>query len=270
MQIFFNSSMPRSGSTLLQNILGNNPSFYATPTSGLVDYILSAKKVYSESPIVKAQNSQAMKSAFLTYCRFGLEGYFTALTTKPYVIDKSRAWAINWEFLNLFYPNPKIICMVRDLRDILASMEKNFRKHPDRFDSSFSTENPKHTIYDRVNHWMNTKPVGVTFNRLKDVIHRGYDKNILFIKFEELTQDPEKELKKVYEFLEIPYYKIDYKNVKQVTYENDKFHGIYGDHKIQSEIKPTQSKSLSLLGLDACDKIYDNCKWYFDYFKYEK
>jgi sulfotransferase len=262
--------MPRAGSTLLQNILGNNPSFYATPTSPLVDYLISAKKIYTESPVVKAQNERVMKSAFLSFSRFGLEGYFASITKKPYVIDKSRSWAINWDYINSFYPNPKLICMVRDIREILASMENIFRKHPDKWDFSFNSESPKYNIYERVNHWMNTKPVGVTYKRLQDVIHRGYDKNILFIKFEELTSNPEREMRKVYNFLEIPYYHIDYNNVKQVTQEDDKFHGIYGDHKIEPKIKPTRPKALELLGGDLCEKLYDTCRWYFEYFNYSK
>ena len=42
-KIFFNSSLPRSGSTLLQNLIAQNPEFYCTPTSGLGDLILNAK-----------------------------------------------------------------------------------------------------------------------------------------------------------------------------------------------------------------------------------
>ena len=34
-KVFFQSSLPRAGSTLLQNILGQNPEFYVTPTSGV-------------------------------------------------------------------------------------------------------------------------------------------------------------------------------------------------------------------------------------------
>jgi sulfotransferase len=270
MKIFFNSSMPRSGSTLLQNILGNNPSIYATPTSPILEYILSSKKRYTESPVVKAQDETDMKSAYYLFCRFGLEGYFNALTEKPYVIDKSRGWAINAEFLNKFYPNPKIICMVRDLREILGSMEGNFRKHPDKWDAAHNDENARMNVYQRVSYWMNSKPVGDTLKKLYDSIHRGHHKYILFLKFEDLCERPKYMMQQVYEFLEIPYYAIDYENVKQVTYEDDKFHGIYGDHKIKNKIEPLQPKAEILLGDDLCDKIYKNNNWYFDFFNYSR
>jgi hypothetical protein len=36
-KIFYQSSMPRAGSMLLQNILAQNPDFYVIPTSGLLE-----------------------------------------------------------------------------------------------------------------------------------------------------------------------------------------------------------------------------------------
>jgi len=262
--------MPRSGSTLLQNILGNNPDFYATPTSGLVEMLLCSRKQYTHSPSFKAQNEEEMKKAFLTYCRYGIEGYFSALTDRKYAIDKSRAWALNWTFLNSFYPNPKMICMVRDIRDIVASMEKNFRKYPERYDPSQEDPPKGQTIGERVTHWMNTKPVGTMFKSIKEVINRKLDENILFIRFEDLCEDPNTEMKAVYEFLEIPYYQHDFSNVIQVTHEDDRFHGRYGDHKIKNKIEPVSSKAEDLLGSLICNQLYEKNKWYFDYFGYKK
>jgi sulfotransferase len=267
MKIFFNSSMPRSGSTLLQNILGNNPEIYATPTSGIAELILHSKKVYTNSPNFKAQDAKEMKSAFLYFCRYGLEGYFTGLTDKPYVVDKSRSWAVNMPFLERFYDNPKMICMVRDLRDITASMEKNYRKHPEK--STFKDFGGQ-TIGERVTIWLSNTPVGSSLKALREVIQKGDDKKILFIRFEDLCNNPEVEMKKVYKYLGLPYLKMDYNNIQQVTHEDDKFHGIYGDHKIQQKIVPLQSKHIELLGKELSDNIYDKNRWYFDYFKYKK
>jgi len=269
MKIFFNSSMPRSGSTLLQNILGNNPQIYATPTSGILDMINASKKVYSNSPIFKAQDEEEMKKAFLMYCRYGIEGYFQGITDRPYVIDKSRGWAISMPFLKTFYPNPKVICMVRDLEDIVCSMEKNFRKHPDKWDLTWDDVPKGTTLGERVTMWMGTtsKPVGDTLNKIKEVLHRGHS-DILFVKFEDLAQNPEQEMKRVYEYLELPYFPLDYNNVKQVTHEDDKFHGRYGDHKISPQIKPLKSQALEILGENICNQLFERNKWYYEYFNY--
>ena len=274
MKLFFNSSMPRSGSTLLQNILGNNPSFYCSPTSGLFDLINTSRKTYTLSPLFKAQDEKEMRTAFLSYCRYAIQGFYDGITNADYVVDKSRVWMVNYAFLDSFYPNPKIICMVRNLPDIVASMEKNYRKHSDKWDKTVNyDEQPIGiSVIQRVAYWTSQteKPVGDTLIRLKETINRGFDKNILFVRFEDLCRVPKQTMELIHEFLDVPFYDYDYNNIKQVTHEDDKWHGKYGDHKIQSIIKPSKSKALELIGQDSIEYLYENYKWYFDYFDYKK
>ena len=52
--------------------------------------------------------------------------------------------------------------------------------------------------------------------------------HILFIKFEELCIDPDAQLRRIYEYLELPYYKHDFDNIPQYTKEDDKWYGIFG------------------------------------------
>ncbi|NBP03192.1 MAG: hypothetical protein EBU90_24425, partial [Proteobacteria bacterium] len=75
-KIFFNSSLPRSLSTLLQNTLGQNPDFYVTPTSGLLELLFSARVNYTNSLEFKAQDPIEMERAWLGFCRGGINGYF--------------------------------------------------------------------------------------------------------------------------------------------------------------------------------------------------
>ena len=55
-KIFFNSSLPRAGSTLLQNVMMQNPDIYSTPTSGVVEFLLAARSIYSTGDAFKAQD----------------------------------------------------------------------------------------------------------------------------------------------------------------------------------------------------------------------
>ncbi len=68
--------------------------------------------------------------------------------------------------------------------------------------------------------------------------------------------------------MEIPYYKHDFKNVDQLTHENDIIHGIFGDHKIQREIKPLKDDYLNILGSKNCNIIIQNYLWFFEKFNY--
>ena len=268
-KIFFQSSLPRAGSTLLQNILGQNPDFYTTPTSGLIEMLYRSRNAYSESPEFKAQDEETMKKAFMGYCRGGLEGYFKDITDKKYIVDKSRAWGINYDFLNMFYENPKIVCVIRDPRDIFTSMEKNYRKNPHINSGVVNNAELKGTTVEkRIDHWVVNPPLGISFDWLRDIVSQGLHKKILFIKYEDLTKNPQNELNKVYDFFEVERYIHDFSNIQQVTHEDDKVHGIFGDHKIRQEVKPLKSEAKEILGVNACNWIKNNYKWFYDEFKY--
>ena len=101
-QIFFQSSLPRAGSTLLQNIIGQNPNFYVTPTSGVLELFFGARNNYTNSKEFNAQDAELMKKGFLSFCNNGINGFFDGITDKPYVLDKSRGWGYYRNFLNSF------------------------------------------------------------------------------------------------------------------------------------------------------------------------
>lgn len=268
-QVFFQSSLPRAGSTLLQNILGQNPDFYVTPTSGVLELLFAARANYSNSPEFKAQDSQEMKDGFLSFCKNGLEGFYNGITDKDYIVDKSRGWGIHYNFLNSFYPNPKIICMVRDPKDIFTSMEKNFRKnqHLDQGVVNWS-EMKGTTTEKRVSMWSQSPPIGIAFERLKQMLDEGISENIHFVKFEDLTRYPKEVMEGIYDFLEIPQFTHDFDNIEQITQEDDAVYGIFGDHNIRKQVRPVPSQAEQILGDAICGGIEQGYKWFYDDFGY--
>ncbi|NDE60195.1 MAG: sulfotransferase [Acidimicrobiia bacterium] len=237
-KLFHQSSLPRAGSTLLQNILAQNPDIYATPTSGVLELVFAARGNYTDSPEFKAQDPELMKKGFLAFC------------------------------LN---PEPKIICMVRDLRDIFASMEKNYRKNPDKQDPILNwAQMSGTTVPKRIDIWAQNPPVGMAIERLGEVFRMGIDSKMLFVKFEDLCLYPEQQMNRIYAYLDIPFYKHDFDNIEQVTKEDDEVYGAFGDHTIRTKLEPVPSKAKTLLGKDVTDWIYNTYKWYFDQFGYKK
>ena len=264
-QIFFQSSLPRAGSTLLQNIMGQNPDFYVTPTSGIMPLIQSTKETFTNHPEFNAQDKGEMKKAYLGFCNQGLQGYFNNITNSKYILDKSRGWGINYDFLNSYYPNPKIVCIVRDLRAIFTSFEKLHRIEPER--SSFINGE---TIRERVNFQADNGLVGGIINRIKEIIDLKNDSKIHFLRFEDLTTNPQNEINKIYDFFQIERYENhDFNNVKQLTYEDDKFHGINGLHDIRQKVQPVENQWDHILGNENSDAIYNTYPWFNEYFKYE-
>lgn len=268
-KIFFQSSLPRAGSTLLQNVMGQNPEFYVTPTSGVLELVYAARANYTSSPEFKAQDSELMKQGFLNFCNQGMLGFFNGVTDKPYVLDKSRGWGIHYGFLNSFYPEPKIICMVRDLRGIFASMEKNFRKSQ-HMDSGVVNHAQMQgtTTEKRIDIWSQSQPVGLAVERLYQVFKEGINNKMLFVKFEDFTSNPKKEMERIYKYLELPYFEHDFNNVEQITQEDDSVYGIYGDHNIKSKIEPLKLDYKEVLGTPACNWIKQKHQWFYDQFGY--
>lgn len=269
-KLFFQSSMPRSGSTMLQNILAQNPDFYATPTSGVLELIFAARGNYTNSPEFKAQDPELMKNGYLAFCKKGMDAFYEAITDKKYVIDKSRGWGIHYDFLkSVRGEEPKIICMVRDIRDVFCSMEKNFRKNPEKASSILDWSKMQGTtIHKRIDIWIQNPPVGMAIERLSEMIRMGIDKKILFVKYEDLCLYPDKEMIRIYSYLDVPYFEHDFDNIEQVTKEDDEVYGVFGDHTIRKELSLTPSTAKQVLGDDVYQWITKNYRWYLDYFRY--
>jgi sulfotransferase len=268
-KIFFNSSLPRAGSTLLQNIIADNPDFYCTPTSGFLDLLLGAKQNYNYGQEFKAQDAELMKKGFIGFCDNAMHGYFNAITDKPFVLDKNRAWGIHLPLAKEFMVAPKVVCMIRDVRAVYASMEKNFRKNPTEANH---IQEPSQligtTLQKRINIWADGPPVGISMERLKDMFDQGIDKQVLFIRYEDLMEFPEQEIKRFYDYLELPYYEHSFETVTQHTHENDAIHGIYGDHKLRSTFERKPDDFEEILGYEICQSIKNTYPWFFKNFGY--
>lgn len=262
--------MPRAGSTLIQNILGQNPEIFTTPTSGVYEMLAASRTIFSDSLEFKAQDQDQMYAGFKGYLKNAIYGFYEPLTDRPYVVDKCRGWNSEWEFVNAFDPNPKMICMIRDIRAVYASLEKKFRKHPLTDHHLANWGNLTGTTTDkRVDVWSSNPPIGPSMDRIYQVLVQGLHKNILFVKFEDLAGNPNQELERIYEYLELPYYQHDFNNIKQVTHEDDRWYGIFGDHIIRQELKPVKSDYLEVLGPNAVQLIENHYSWFFNDFGYQ-
>lgn len=271
-KIFFQSSLPRSGSTLLQNIIAQNSDFYVTPTSGILELIYGARENYTNSHEFRAQDPDIMKKAFANFCLEGMKGYFEAITKKSYVIDKSRGWGYYFTWLEeILGEKPKIICMVRDARDIICSMEKKFRANPDKSSPLVNHAQMQGiTTAQRVDLWFASQPFGLALTRLNEIIRQGNDVHMLFIRYEDLCLYPEREMNKVYDYLEIKPYRHNFKKIEQITKEDDEVYGIFGDHTIRTNLEMKHSDAKQVLGSDICKWIRDTgCPWYFEKFGYK-
>lgn len=267
-KIIFVTGLPRSMTTLMCNVLANNANIGGGETSPLLEYIYAARANFSTTPEVKsALTADVMEESFLSFCRGGIYSYADAITDKPVYLDKSRGWLHYSEFLWQLIPDAKIIVMVRDLRSIVASLEKKWRENPQILDSrDIPQQQDFITVEQRVNHFLNDAPLGIALKRLYNANTTGTLKRMLLVDADDFTKSPENTMRKVYEFLDLPYFNVDYNNVQQVTVENDRISdfGIYGDHKIRQQITALKKDFIEVLGPEISSQIRKSNDWFYN------
>ncbi len=268
-QIFFQCSLPRVGSTLFQNIINQNPQFYASANSGLLNMITAANYNFDNSMEFKAQDTDLMHKEFHGFCKGSLNGFYRAITDSPYVVDKSRGNFANYSLINKYYPDPKIFCFVRNMPDIFASLEKLFRNNQYRSSALVNhTKMQGTTTFKRALLWMEAFRQMMTF--FMNSIENNTDKKMLFIKYETFCENPVMEMNRFYEFAGVNSFNHNYGHIEQSIKEDElmyeyKYSGML---KIGSSIEMKPSVARDVLGNDVFDWIINQYKWYNDYFGY--
>jgi sulfotransferase len=261
--IHFVSGLPRSGSTLLCNALAQNPRVHSTATSGLHEIGYIARQFSATEEFKTIPNPQDGETLFYDYVKGGCENAFNRLTDRPVVVDKCRSWVGHLDMLFAIWPNAKVLVPVRDMRGILSSFEKKWRKHPFPF-TGVEKQSPQNwtTVEKRAQGWLNIPPLGIAVERLSDAVKRYKDK-LHFVHFEELTKNPKQTMNKVWEYLEEEPFDHNFDNVEQYTVEHE-LGWPYGDHEIRNQVKPLENDWSRTLGKDFSEKINESFKWIND------
>jgi sulfotransferase len=160
------------------------------------------------------------------------------------VFDKCRGWLSELEMIEeVLGHKVKVLVPVRDMRDVLASFEKLWRKNAPFIQNANSRENyfQSQTVDGRVH-------MGLAYNRIVDAINRGFSDRLFFVDFDDLTRAPQETLKQIYTFLGEPIFEHTFDNVQQVTVEDDAVHGIRDLHKIRNKVTPVESDWIKIIG----------------------
>jgi len=224
------TGLPRSGSTLLCNVLNQNPDIHASSTSIL-------------APMIKAISDSASNLPETTSCLINEKGFYAKLhdSIKAFsstwhpdktVFDKGRLWSSMGLIYKDLYPEGLMVVMVRDLRDVFASMEKQHRKTPLLHNENMVSSEGLFERADMV--FSPTGMVGGCVAGIEDLIRRQLN-NVLFIKYEIFVNNPAGTLKAIYEYLGTEFtHNLD--NVKNVSTDVDELYHNKYPHKGEGKI----------------------------------
>lgn len=269
-RVFPVAGLPRSGSTLLQNLLAQNPNHYVTPTSGLVDLIRLVRDSWSKNPTFQAEGVSRTEHRVAGALRGMVEGYYKEeLSKDKCVFEKSRGWPPILDVLDtVFEEEYKIILTLRDIRAVLASFEMLYRKNPlkrhefqgDAFFLAKTAEGRARVLLAP------GSVVGVAISHVRDCIARGPASRVVAISYQQLTSHPAAVMKGLHQVLRLPEFKYDPDHVEQKTHEDDGLHG-WGDlHTIRPYVEPP--KVAPWLGLWSEDFSKEVAEAYSDIHKF--
>ena len=254
------SGFPRAGTTLLMNVLAQNPRFYTTPTSGLVTSVIHVRDNWRENENYMSSDESYIYPKIKTMIKGMMDGFYQeALNNNRIPIDKNRFWTNQVDLLDeIFDTKVKFIFPIRNVIDCLISFEKMVRKS--RINNRVATNkiNELTTLGRAENYLSNEGVLGLPILGLREILYRKEWDRLILVPFNDLLNYPELSLKRLYHQLELEYYEHDVNNVKQIIIEHDMFHGFAPNslHKIkEGKITPPTSRDTTIFQEDFIDRI---------------
>jgi len=220
-QLFFLVAQPRSGNTLFASIMNQNPEIACTPNSITLEiikdlFLLKQTDVFQNYPDHKSLDN-VLDVVYDTYYKDW---------PQRIIIDRGPVMTPgNFQLMQKHFKRPfKCIILLRDLMDVLASYMQWYTENPDAFPNRYNCKNDE----EKLGMIMNNKgAVAKDLEAIKNAFN--YPDICHFVKYDNLVTEPEQEFRKIYQFIDEPYFNHRFNNLDQVIVNglsyNDKIVG---------------------------------------------
>lgn len=251
-KILYLAGLPRSGSTLLVNILNQNDRIRASSTSPMCDILAEFRNGWQINSFSRALGDDRIDEYGLSVMRGSMHGWIKAHSVggliRPVFVDKSRGWTAFPEMAaalaGVDIEKLKVICCVRDLREVVGSMERRHRESNDTRNTMLHrlpNGNVQHVVRmeDRLAGMMNPDNgiIGGPILCMREMEARGLSSQMYMVSYEKLRTNPEKELRKLHEFIDEKDFKYDFEHIEQKEKEDDLVFNFKRLHDIRSAVK---------------------------------
>ena len=226
--------LPRAGNTLLGSILNQNPKIAMTANSIIADmlgelYLLKHTDIFKNFPDHKSFDN-VTKSLIQTYYKDW---------PQDYIIDRNP-WGlpINLKFLKKVQDEIKIIVLVRDVPEILAS----FIKWSQRESTSFVNQYEAKTIEEKCDMLMNKDGVIVKeLIGIKHLLDHQPKEMYHIVEYNDLCDDPKQTIEGIYDFLGIYRFNHRYNRLDQFQVNGMK----YDDNIVGQNLHTIETNSIN-------------------------
>ena len=200
----FISGLPRSGSTLLEALLLQNPRFHTGMTSAVGSLLSGMLAQFSAGSEFAPVVSRELRRRLL---RGLFENYYADQVEKAVVFDTNRMWCAKLPALINLFPAARIIACVRNVAWIMDSIERLYRADPYENTKLFADDAERNTIYSRVETLaQRNRLVGFPWTALKEAYYGEHAAALLIVDYDLLVRAPEKMLPLIYDFIGVPWF----------------------------------------------------------------
>ena len=218
-QLFFLVALPRSGNTLFASIMNQNPEIAATPNSITLEimkdlFLLKQTDVFHNYPDHKSLDN-VLDAVYDNYYKDW---------PQRIIIDRGPVTTVgNLALMQKHFKRPfKCVVLLRNLMDVLASYMQWYTENPDAFPNRFNCKNDEEKLSMLLN------KDGAIAKDLEAIKNSYNYKHIChYVKYDDMVTQPEQEFRKIYQFLNEPYFNHRFDNLDQV-----KVNGLSYDDKV--------------------------------------
>jgi sulfotransferase len=259
---YFMSGLPRSGSTLLSAILNQNPNMHSGPSSPVVGIMLTLENAISNDELFLAYPKPEQAGRIISSV---IENYYSGIESSV-IIDKNRSWVNRMHYIpGYFGVEPKILCPVRNMDEILTSFISMHRRNPfdvngkiNFMDEMLVKSNIPLNDENRCQFLSGPNGIiGQSYGGIQQALMEGKQKQLHFIEYDNLINEPKETMRKIYEFLGEEYFEHDFSKIENIHKENDAaVYGLSDMHDVRTSLEKVSGNPKEILP----ESVYEKCQ----------
>ena len=220
-KLFFLVALPRSGNTLFASIMNQNPEIACTANSVTLDiiknlYLIKATETFQNFPDHKSLDN-VLDNVYNLYYKDWPQRII--IDRGPVMLSGNPG---NFELIKKHFKYKfKCIVLLRDLMDVFASYIQWYTENPNSFVNKYGKNDEEKLLFLM-------KEEGAIIKQIKSIQNSyNYPDICYHVRYDDIVINPEQEFKKIYKFLDEPYFEHYFDNLDQV-----KVNGLSYDDRI--------------------------------------
>ena len=229
-KIFFLVGLPRAGNTLLGSILNQNPDIAVTANSITPDILYNLFRIKDSNLFQNYPDHKSLNNVV----DHVFELYYKDWKCK-YIVDRS-CWGTpaTLQILKKVEKDIKIIILVRDIIEVLASFIRWSQNHTDTFIHRYNAR----SVEEKCERLMQEAPISRSFLAINNLFLPEHKNLYHLIEYNDLVEHPRRTIEGVYNYLKIPPFKHHYVNLNQFEVNGMKYNDtipVEGLHTIKTD-----------------------------------